>query len=200
MRKNQKSKIKNKVSHLILSTLSFSFLLFTAAAFASGSAEQASSWKELAPPVINFAILVAVLVFFARKPVRDYFKKRTDMVKKSLKEAQEAKALAKKTLEEVRERLNNTDREMNEILEAAKRSGEKEKAAIIADGEKLKDKILEQAKANIEFELQKARESIKSEAALMALELAEKQIKEKLGKKEQDSLVDEYIKKLEVNN
>ncbi len=32
----------------------------------------------------------------------------------------------------------------------------------------------------------------------MALELAEKQIKEKLGKKEQETLVDEYIKKLEV--
>jgi F0F1-type ATP synthase membrane subunit b/b' len=32
----------------------------------------------------------------------------------------------------------------------------------------------------------------------LALELAEKQIKESLGKKEQTTLIDEYIKKLEV--
>ncbi|NOZ68690.1 MAG: hypothetical protein GXP46_05490, partial [Deferribacteres bacterium] len=76
-----------------------------------------------------------------------------------------------------------------QIIEAARKSGQKEKEAIIAEGEHLKERILEQAKSNIDFELQKAKEKIKSDAALMALELAEKQIREKLGKKEQDILI-----------
>jgi F-type H+-transporting ATPase subunit b len=74
------------------------------------------------------------------------------------------------------------------------------KEAIIAEGVRLKEKIIEQAKANIDFELQKAKEKIKSDAALMALELAEKQIKEKLGKKEQEALINDYIKRLEAKN
>jgi len=178
--------------------------LFTVFAFASEGGEQAEhvvfTWKDWFWPVINFAFLVFILVFFARKPFAEYFKNRTALIEKSLKEATEAKELAQKTLNEVRERLNNTGSEIGQIIESARKAGEKEKEAIVADGERLKAKILEQAKANIDFELQKAKEKIKSEAAMMALELAEKQIKEKLGQKEQEALIDDYIKRLEAKN
>lgn len=169
-------------------------------AFAAEGGEHAFAWKELMWPVINFAILVFILVKFGRKPIKEFLKKRTELIEKSLREAAEAKELARKALVEVKERLKNTDREIDKILTAAKKAGEKEKKAIIAEGEKLRSKILEQTKANIEFELQKAKKAIKSEAALAALELAEKQIKEQLGNKEQLMLIDGYIKKLEASN
>jgi len=174
---------------------------FVTTAFAAEGAEHAPSWKAWIWPVINFAILAVILAYGAKKAdVKTQLKKRTELIEKSLKEAEEAKQLAQKALDEVRGRLKNTDREMTEIIEAAKKSGEKEKTALIAEGEKLKNIILQQAKTNIEFELQKARKAIKSEAALSALELAEKQIKEQLGKKEQLTLIDEYIKKIEVKS
>jgi F-type H+-transporting ATPase subunit b len=165
-----------------------------------GGEHVAFTWKDWFWPVINFAFLFFILVFFARKPFAEYFRNRTELIEKSLKEATEAKELAQKSLNEVRERLKNTDSEIGQIIESAKKAGEKEKEAIIADGERLKANILEQAKANIDFELQKAKEKIKSEAAMMALELAEKQIKEKLGQKEQEALIDDYIKRLEAKN
>jgi F-type H+-transporting ATPase subunit b len=180
--------------------LNLAFVSIAVAAGGGGHAEQTFTWKDWLWPVINFAILAFILVFFGRKPAKEYFKKRTELIEQSLKEAKEAKELAQKTLDEVRARLNNTDQEIEQILEAARKSGEREKSEIIAEGERLKEKIIEKEKANIEFELQKAKEKIKSDAALMALELAEKQIKEKLGKKEQVDLVDDYIKRLEEKN
>ncbi len=176
--------------------------LFVSAAFAGGgeTGEHAFTWKDWLWPVVNFAILVFILFYFGRKPIGEYFKKRTEVIEKSLKEAKEAKELAQKTLDEVRNRLKNTDMEIEHILEAAKKSGEKEKEAIIAEGVRLKEKILEQAKANIDFELQKAKQKIKSDAAIMALELAEKQIKEKLGQRDQEALIEDYIKRLEGKN
>jgi F-type H+-transporting ATPase subunit b len=193
--KNQNVKVSISLFILILHSL------FATSAFAvSGAEHHAFAWKDLIWPVINFTVLVVILVLAARKPIKEYFRKRTEQIEKSIKDAEEAKELAKKSLEEVRERLRNTDQEIQEILDAAKKSGEKEKEMIIAEGEELKNKILEQAKANIEFELQKAKKAIKSEAAIMALELAEKSIKEKLGKEEQHALIDEYIKKLEGKN
>jgi len=174
-------------------------LLFTGSVFAAtDAAEHAFTWKDWFWPVINFAILVVILVKFLAKPAKEFFKKRTEMIEKSIKDAEAAKELAEKALSEINERFKGVDREINEILDAAKKAGEKEKEAIIAEGERLREKIIEQARHNIEFELQKAKEEIKSEAALMALELAEKQIKERLGKKEQEALIDEYIKKLEA--
>ncbi len=188
-----------KVFLFIFSLITVYLSLFTGMAFAAGGAEH-GEWKDLIWPGINFAILVFILVKFGRKPIKEFLKKRTELIEKSLKEAGEAKELAREALVEVKERLKNTDREIEGIVNAAKRAGEKEKEALIAEGEKLKIKILEQTEANIAFELQKAKKAIKSEAALAALELAEKQIKEQLGKEGQLSLIDEYIKKLEVKN
>jgi F-type H+-transporting ATPase subunit b len=180
--------------------LNLAFVAVAAASGGGGHSEQSFTWKDWLWPVINFAILAFILVFFGRKPAQEYFKKRTELIEQSLKEAKEAKELAQKTLDEVRARLNSTDQEIEQILDAAKKSGEREKSEIVAEGERLKEKIIEQAKASIDFELQKAKEKIKSDAALMALELAEKQIKDKLGKKEQEALVDDYIKRLEERN
>lgn len=197
---NYRFQINNIIYISIISGLNLIFVVSSIAAEAEGHGEHAFTWRDWLWPVVNFAILVIVLFFFGRKPISDYFKKRTEGIEKSLQEAKEAKELARKALEEVRSRLKNTDQDIEQILKAAKTSGEKEKEEIIAEGQRLKEKIIEQARANIELELQKAKETIKSEAALVALEQAEKQIREKLGKKEQEELINDYIKRLEEKN
>jgi F-type H+-transporting ATPase subunit b len=197
------SKIQNskfKIQNFIILGFNLLFVTSTFAAGGGGHGETHFTWKDWLWPVVNFSILLLVLYFAGRKPFAAYFKGRTEMIEKSLKEATEARELAQKTLDEVRSRHKNTDQEIEQIIEAARKSGEKEKEAIIAEGERLKEKIVEQAKANIDFELQKAKETLKTDAALMALELAEKEIKGKLGQKEQESLIDDYIKRLEAKN
>lgn len=67
---------------------------------------------------------------------------------------------------------------------------------IIEESAKLKEKILEQAKTNIDYELKHAKESIKAEAVELAMELAEKKLKEKLTKEEQEKLLDESLVKI----
>ena len=189
---------KLKINGIFILLINFVFV--SAALASSGGENYTYTWKDWLWPVVNFSILMFILIFFGKKPLGDFFKGRTALIEKSIKEAAEAKALAEKTLAEVKSRLSNTDAEIAKIVEAARKSGEKEKEAIIAEGEHMKEKIIEQAKANIDFELQKAKESIKSEASLLALELAEKQLKEKLGQSEQETLIDDYIKRLEAKN
>jgi len=200
--KNKEQRLMRRKTLAVFCLCSVFCVICSAALAAEGGehAEHAFTWKDWLWPVVNFAVLVVVLVFAARKPFAEFFKNRTQLIEKSLREATEAKELAQKALNEVKARLGNTDREIEEILASARKAGEKEKETIIAEGEKLKEKILEQAKTNIDFELQKAKDQIKTEAAMMALELAEKQIKEKLGQKEQEALIDDYIKRLEAKN
>jgi F-type H+-transporting ATPase subunit b len=147
--------------------------------------------------VVNFAILVAILLFFARKPIRDLLKNRTESIQKSIEEAREAREKAEEALAKVEERLKEKDREVADILATAERSGLKEREAIIEEGERLSRKIVEQARANIEYELKQAREAIKAEAVELAMEIAEKKIREKLSEEEQKRLFEESLKKLE---
>lgn len=187
-----------KTMKSIVSVL-FSFLL-SGVAFASeggGGEGHGYDWMGFVWQVVNFAILVGVLVYFARKPLRDYLRARTESIQKSIEEARQAREIAEKALAEVQARVNAKDKEIAEIIAMAEKSGQKEKEALIQEGERLAQKLLEQARTNIDFELKQAREAIKAEAVELAMELAEKKIEGKLSEEEQKKLFEEALDRLE---
>ncbi|MDI6890062.1 MAG: F0F1 ATP synthase subunit B [Thermodesulfovibrionales bacterium] len=153
-------------------------------------------WKDYLWKIINFGILVFILYKFGKKPLQSFLRQRTELIEKTLKEAKEAKETAEKALCEVEEKLKTKDAEIEKILSASRQMGETERESLIEEGNKLREKILEQAKVNIDYELKHAREAIKAEAVEIALELAEKKLKEKLTKEEQEKLLEESIAKI----
>ncbi|MDP1759752.1 MAG: F0F1 ATP synthase subunit B [Thermodesulfovibrionales bacterium] len=179
------------------------YLASVSIAFASGGGEEGSAGaiaKDYLWKIINFGILFFVLYKFGKKPLQSFLKQRTELIEKTLKEAQQAKELAQKALAKVEERLQARDREIGEIVSSAKESGEKEKARLIEEGSRMKEKILEQARTNIAYEVKRAKETIMEEAAAIAIELAEKKLKEKLTKEEQLKLLEESLAKIEGKN
>ena len=191
-----------EILHKILCLTPNTILLTASFAFASGGeGAEPSLFKAYFWAIINFLILVGLLVFMMKKmDIKGYFKKRTELIEQSLKEAREAKELAQKALAEVEERLKIKDREVEEILKAARQSGERETGRLAEEGDRLNARILEQTRNNIDFEVKQAKEAIKQEAVEIAMELAEKKLKEKLTKEEQMKLLEESIAKIEGKN
>jgi F-type H+-transporting ATPase subunit b len=202
MDKKSKNKVNKLRTVLYLWLCTFHMLLYSAAAFAAeGGEAQESLFKAYLWPVINFLVLLALLIYgFKKADIKGYFKKRTELIEQTLNEARQARELAQKALAEVEERLKMKDKEIEEIVAAANYSGEREKARLAEEGERMKEKIMEQAKTNIEFELKRAKESIKEEAVEIAMELAEKKLKEKMTKEEQMKLLEESVAKIEGKN
>ena len=188
--------VRNVICILVLSSL-YVIIVAGGISASSGAEGHETSIMDWIWRVLNFAILVAVLVLFLGKPMKSYFKQRTELIEKSIKEASEAKGLAEKALREVEERLMLKDQEIEKIIEASRKSGEAEKDTLIQDGERMSQKIKDQARVNIEQELKDARSQLKAEAALLAIELAEKKIKEKLSHDDQLKILEESLKKIE---
>ena len=190
------------ILHKILCLAPAAVLLTVSLSFASGGeGAEPSLFKAYFWAIINFLILVGLLVFMMKKmDIKGYFKKRTELIEQSLKEAREAKELAQKALVQVEERLKIKDKEIEEILKAARESGERETGRLAEEGDRLKARILEQTRNNIDFEVKQAKEAIKQEAVEIAMELAEKKLKEKLTKEEQMKLLEESITKIEGKN
>lgn len=185
---------------IIFTTL---FIIVSAAiSFASsggeGGGEHGSNIMGVVWQLVNFGILVFVLVYFGRKPFREFLRQRSETIKKSLDEAREAKELAQKALDEVQARMKNKDKEIEEIIAASVSSGERERERIIEEGKRLSQQILEQAKSNVELELKEAREAIKAEAVQLAMEIAQKKIEGKVDEETQRRLVEEALGKLEA--
>ncbi len=92
--------------------------------------------------------------------------------------------------------MGQKDKEIEAIINAARTDGEKEKALLSKEGERIGEGIMHQARENIGQEMRKARESLREEAVNLALELAEGKIKEKLKKEDQEKILTEYLKKM----
>jgi len=206
MKKSRKPEIRSQrskgISSAIISILPVVFLMllaFVSVAFAAeGGEAHGSVFREYVWPAVNFLVLVFVMVYLAKKmDIKGYFKKRTELIEQSLNEARQAKELAEKALAQVEERLKVKDKELEDIIASSRISGEKEKERLIEEGEKMKERILEQAKSNIDFEVRQAKSSIRDEAVEIAMELAEKKLKEKMTREEQMKLLEESVAKIE---
>ena len=68
--------------------------------------------------------------------------------------------------------------------------------SILKEAERIAQEIISGAKANMDAELLKAKDALRREAALMALELAEKLVKEQISKEDQARILEEYIEKV----
>lgn len=170
---------------------------FLCVATAAEEAHHGQSWLDWLWRIINFALLVAVLVWFLGKPMKDYFKKRSELIEKSIKESAEAKAAAESALKEVEEKLRIKDHEIENIIRESRKIGETERDALIEDGKRMSERIRKQAQVNIEYELKKAKEQLKADASLLAIELSEKKLKERLSPDDRLKILEESLKKLE---
>lgn len=175
--------------------------LYAAPAFAEneahgGHAEEITFLGDWLPRLINFAIIMAVLVYFLRKPIRDAFKSRTAEIAKSIEESRQARERAVAALAEMERKVKDLEAETNRLIEEAGTRGEKDKAALVEEGKKVAQDVQAQVKQGIDIEVQKAKAALAREASLLSIDLAEGTIREKIGKEDHDRILKEYIGKI----
>ncbi|MBF0320258.1 MAG: ATP synthase F0 subunit B [Nitrospirae bacterium] len=170
------------------------------AAYASESAQNGSSLKEWFWLVVNFLVLVGVIGYFLKKPLIAYYKQRTELLEKALKEAQVAKELAQRALNEIEQQLRLKDEEIKKIIEAATSAAESERDRLIAEGKETSAAIAELSEKNIGYELKKARDLIRQKAAAAAVELAAEKINKSMNSDIAGKLLDDSISKIGTAN
>ena len=174
-------------------------VMTAAAAFASsggGHSEEITFMGDWFPRLVNFAIISAVLVYFLRKPTRDFFKSRTAEIERSLRESQEARDKALAALADVERKLRDLEGETKNLIAEAQTRGEKDKQALVAEGRKVAADIQAQVTSGIEIETAKAKADLAVEASLLAVDLAEGRIKSSITKQDHERIVKEYISKV----
>ena len=176
-------------------------LLFAGMAFAEegaghGGHEQITFMGDWFPRLINFAIIATIVVYFMRKPARDFFKNRSVEIAKAMQESKEARERAVAALVEMEQKIKALEAETNRMIAEARTRGEKDKQALVEEGKKMALDIQGQVKQGIDIEVQKAKTTLAIEASLLSLDLAEGKIKEKITSQDHERIVKEYISKV----
>lgn len=170
--------------------------MLAAAAFASsggGSSADITFMGDWFPRLVNFAIISIVLVYFLRKPTRDFFKNRTAEIERSLRESQEARDKAVAALNDMERKIRELEAETKGLIAEAQARGEKDKQALVEEGKKAAKDVAEQVKVGIEIEVAKAKADLAVEASLLAVDLAEGKLKSSISKQDHERIVKEYI-------
>lgn len=164
---------------------------FAAAAVGDGSL------REFAWQVGNLLVLIAVLVYAARKPIQVFFADRRDEIKREIDEASEVLAQAEARHAQWQRKLVDLDRELEEIRTTATQRAEGERDRIIADAHATAERIRAAADAAIDQELRRAKDELAREASTLALELAARMLQERVTQGDRERLVDEFISSVE---
>lgn len=169
-------------------------LLAAAPASAAGGEEGGDG---LLFPWLNFALLIGVLVFLTRKPVREFFAGRRRAIQDALESAAELQRQAEERHAKWQRRLVDLDRELDEIRRLGRERVEAEREHILADARAGAERIQRNARSAIEQELRRAREQLREEASDLALELAAGLLRDRVNDSDRDRLVDEFIARVE---
>lgn len=150
----------------------------------------------LAWNIPNFLIFITLLAYFIREPLNKNLKTRREDLEKAIADAKAARAEAEALLAEYEDKFSHLDREVEKLKAEFRSQAEADKARIVAEAERLAERIRNEAEFTTKQELLMAQYKLREEAAKLAVEIAEKVIREVINDEDQERLLAEYLDKV----
>lgn len=174
------------------------FLAAGAAWAAGGEAGQGHPWLDLLYKAINFLVLVAVIYWFARRPVAQGLAGLARATREGFLASRQSTQALQAQMAEQKRKLTALAEDLKRMVEEAKADVEREKQRAQADAHAQAAKIQAAAQLQIEQEVAKARMALRQELADQTLKLAEEVIRQRMNPAEQQRLLADYLKQLEA--
>lgn len=149
--------------------------------------------KSLIVQGVNFLILLLLLHRLLYKPFLAKMEERTAAIKKSLEEAQEARAQATRQQEENEARLRAAYAEAAAIRAAALKEAAEEQRKLVAAATREARQLVDNARAQTEADIRRAREELRREVSDLATAVAEKLVRKSLREDDHRRIVADAI-------
>lgn len=169
------------------------------AAASAPAAEEAPHGRGIVDDIarlFNFALFAGTLVYLLKSPIRKYLSDRGAAIRSDLVNAAAMRDAAAAQIAEIDQKMKALPAE----LEALRAQGAKEIAAeearIQAAAAAERERLLEQARREIDLQVKIAERDLVSHAAELAVGVASERIKKNITDEDQTRLVDRYVTQL----
>ena len=159
---------------------------------AAAESHEPSIWWKWA----NFALLAGALGYLGSKHLGPFFSARSSRIQSGLVEAQKLRESSEARVREIEKKIANLDAEMKGLRDTARQE-------MAAEGDRIRNetaRTIAKIQANAEQEIaaasKHARQELKAYSADLAVQLAAKQIGERMDANTQQKLVDVFIGQL----
>lgn len=160
---------------------------------------ESPAWFQTDLAVWSFAVflaLLALLTKFAWKPIMQGLEKREDGIARQIAETKASNEEAKRMLASYERRLSEASEEVRGMLEEARRDADTTRQSIVAEARKAAEEELARATREIQLAKDDALSQIAEKAGHLAVEVAGKFLRDKLGHDDQARLVRDSVASL----
>ena len=172
-------------------------------ALAAGAlaAEEPGEHAAASPMLIVYhafglAVLIGVLVYFARAPIQTFMRDRSDTLRRQLETAKQALERAEATNREANARLTRLADENEALVRDAAQQAEIEKTRAIERARAAAERVREEARRSADQEIERARAELQSEAARLATSLAGEIVRQNLNAQDEERLLSEFVERV----
>ena len=160
------------------------------------AAEHEEGLLPVVARLVNFAILIGTLVYLLRSPLVAYMNDRGTQIRSDLVNAAEMKRTAAAQLEEIDRRMKALPGELEALRAQGAQEIAAEAARIRAAAATERDRLLEQARRDIDQHVKIAERELVSHAADLAVGVAAERIRKSITDDDQKRLADRYVQQL----
>lgn len=149
--------------------------------------------------IVAFLITLFVLKRYAFGPIQRTIDERRERIRRSLEDAEEARAEARRLLEEHRSLIGQARGDAEQILAEARRVAEAQRERVKEETEADRRRRLEETRRQIEAETQRALGRIRVEVAELSLLAATKVTGKILDDEDHRRLIEEAVSELDFS-
>ncbi len=171
-------------------------LIMAGVAYASGEGESAWSTGKLFWRVVNTIALVALLVYFLKKPLVNFFSERTAQIQKDLDDARDQREKAEALIADYKQKIAGMEKELDKMRAELSKSAESESEKVRVNAERMATAIVEAARITADQEVRKAKAALKAEAVDLAMQMAETLIREQISEDDRARIIEDYLVKV----
>ena len=168
------------------------------------SAEDGSGdWRPIYDLVlrwINFAILVFLILKYARKPLVNFFKEKSADVKIEIQAVEQEKEEILAKVDEILKARDQSKEKLQKLQERIIAQGKAKKERIIEGARKESKLMLESAHRKIESQMMTAQDDLRAEMIDHAIDMALERLPGIIDEKDNQKLYEQYLEKTDKSS
>jgi F-type H+-transporting ATPase subunit b len=144
----------------------------------------------------NFIVLAGALIYLIKKMLVPFLNERGRLIREDMQKSSEAIEQANTRLKAMEDRMGNLDRELAQLRDAGLNEARAERLRIEKEAEVEAGKILDTANMEMDSAVKAARQELQAFASQLALNVAEKKIKDGLTPQADKQILGAFINRL----
>lgn len=175
-------------------------LLVAAPLMIAASGGSGWGWIETAGRWFNLAVLVGIIAYFLRVPLRQFLADRKRGIQEDISSAGRALQEAEERLSVVQGQIRGLDEERAAMRKATAEEAEGERLRVLERAQRDVDRLTRRAETEIQLLTRVARNELRSHAADLAVGLARQKLSQELTAEEDARVVGRVVESLHSRN